>query len=53
VLADELATDWWSARRRAADGTTPALRGPASGSWRRSWSLGEGTRRQIGRRWPA
>src|SRR5436305_319734 len=29
VLADERATDWWTARRRAASGTTPALTGPA------------------------
>ena len=28
ALADEATTDWWSARRRAAAGTTPALTGP-------------------------
>jgi len=39
VLADEVATDWWTARRRAADGTSPSLRGPQSSPWRRSWSL--------------
>jgi len=39
VLADEQGTDWWSARRRAADGTTPPLQGPDVGAWRRSWSL--------------
>ena len=53
VLADEQATDWWHARRRAADGTTPPLRGPDAGSWRRSWALGEGTRTTSGPRWPA
>jgi 1-acyl-sn-glycerol-3-phosphate acyltransferase len=39
VLADEQRTDWWTARRRAAAGTTPSLQGPAVGAWRRSWSL--------------
>jgi len=52
VLADEQASDWWVARRRAADGTTPPLRGPDAGSWRRSWALGEGRRRATGPRWP-
>ncbi|MGH9054334.1 MAG: lysophospholipid acyltransferase family protein, partial [Acidimicrobiales bacterium] len=28
ALADEAATDWWTARRRAAERTTPALTGP-------------------------
>ena len=40
ALADELTTDWWSARRRAAAGRTPSLTGPGVGSWRRSWALG-------------
>lgn len=39
VLADEQRTDWWTARRRAAAGTTPPLQGPAVGAWRRAWSL--------------
>lgn len=39
VLADEVTTDWWTARRRAADGTSPSPRGPQSSPWRRSWSL--------------
>jgi len=52
VLADEEATDWWSARRRAADGKTPSLRGPDTAAWRRSWALGEGRRRVSGPRWP-
>jgi 1-acyl-sn-glycerol-3-phosphate acyltransferase len=39
VLADEHRTDWWTARRRAAAGTTPPLQGPEVGAWRRAWSL--------------
>lgn len=39
VLADEVATDWWSARRRAAEGTSPSLRGPQVAPWRRAWAL--------------
>jgi 1-acyl-sn-glycerol-3-phosphate acyltransferase len=41
ALADERATDWWTARRRAADGTTPAIRGPEAAPWRRHWALGQ------------
>jgi 1-acyl-sn-glycerol-3-phosphate acyltransferase len=52
VLADEQASDWWSARRRAAAGTTPPLRGPAAGVWRRSWALGDARRQASGPRWP-
>jgi len=51
-LADEQASDWWSARRRAAAGTTPPLQGPETAAWRRSWSLGEGKRTTSGPRWP-
>lgn len=40
ALADEVATDWWSARRRAANGATPSPRGPDAAPWRRSWALG-------------
>jgi 1-acyl-sn-glycerol-3-phosphate acyltransferase len=39
ALADEADSDWWSARRRAAAGTTPSLRGPEVAPWRRSWAL--------------
>ena len=28
ALADEATSDWWSARRRAAKGSTPSLTGP-------------------------
>jgi 1-acyl-sn-glycerol-3-phosphate acyltransferase len=39
VLADEVSTDWWTARRRAADGTSPSPNGPDASAWRRSWAL--------------
>jgi 1-acyl-sn-glycerol-3-phosphate acyltransferase len=59
ALADEATTDYWSARRRAADGTTPALSGPAHTGWRRSWDVAAkrnrgiaGWRRAPRRRWP-
>ena len=39
ALADERSTDWWTARRRAAEGTTPAITGPEAAAWRRSWAL--------------
>ena len=51
-LADEQATDWWTARRNAAAGTTPALTGADAAPWRRSWELGENRRRPKTRRWP-
>jgi 1-acyl-sn-glycerol-3-phosphate acyltransferase len=44
ALGDEATTDWWTARRRAAAGTTPALTGPATSPWRRSWALEENRR---------
>jgi 1-acyl-sn-glycerol-3-phosphate acyltransferase len=59
VLADEAITDWWSARRRAAQGTTPPLTGPGATGWRRAWALTEhrargkaGQRRRQQRQWP-
>ena len=39
ALADEAESDWWSARRRAAAGTTPPFRGPQVSAWRREWAL--------------
>jgi len=53
-VADATATDWWSARRRAHEGTTPTLSGPDAGGWRRAWALGErrADRRRSRRRWP-
>ncbi len=39
TMAHEADTDWWTARRQAAAGTTPALQGPEAAPWRRSWML--------------
>jgi 1-acyl-sn-glycerol-3-phosphate acyltransferase len=54
ALADEASTDWWTARRRAAAGSTPSLTGPQMTSWRRAWALGDrrGRRNPRARRWP-
>ena len=38
TLADERATDWWQARKRAHAGTTPSLQAPPGGGWRRAWT---------------
>jgi 1-acyl-sn-glycerol-3-phosphate acyltransferase len=58
-LGDEALTDYWTASRRAADGSSPSLSGPDHGGWRRQWQLGErrrlstaGIRRRRARRWP-
>jgi 1-acyl-sn-glycerol-3-phosphate acyltransferase len=45
VLADEAESDWWSARRRAAAGTTPPFRGPQASAWRRDWALPDSARK--------
>jgi 1-acyl-sn-glycerol-3-phosphate acyltransferase len=54
ALADEVATDWWTARQRAYAKESPSLGGPDAGAWRRAWALGAKsksvTRRR--RRWP-
>jgi 1-acyl-sn-glycerol-3-phosphate acyltransferase len=54
ALADEAGSDWYRARLRAHAGETPGLTGPDSGQWRRSWALGDGSRRakHRTRRWP-
>jgi 1-acyl-sn-glycerol-3-phosphate acyltransferase len=55
TLADEARGDWWSARQRAHQGTTPSLQGPELGAWRRTWQLGDRgpkRRRSSRRRWP-
>jgi 1-acyl-sn-glycerol-3-phosphate acyltransferase len=55
ALADEQATDWYTARLRAHAGDTPSLSGPGAGSWRRAWALGDrGPRRRRTQRrsWP-
>ena len=36
TMANEATTDWWSARKQAAAGTTPALQGPEVAPWRRT-----------------
>ena len=41
TLAHEADSDWWTARRQAAAGTTPALQGPDAAAWRRSWMLAD------------
>jgi 1-acyl-sn-glycerol-3-phosphate acyltransferase len=51
-LADEAATNWWSARRRAARGETPSLRGPGASAWRRAWALGPSPKDRARRRAP-
>lgn len=52
ALADELSSDWWQARRRAHQATTPGLTGPPVAPWRRNWLL-EDRRPQATRpRWP-
>jgi 1-acyl-sn-glycerol-3-phosphate acyltransferase len=58
-LGDEALTDYWTATKRAASGTSPKLTGPEYNGWRRQWELGEhrklgaaGLRRRQKRRWP-
>lgn len=58
-LGDESSTDWWTARRNAAQAITPALTGPEGKTWRRDWKLGDqrargraGERRRQKRSWP-
>jgi 1-acyl-sn-glycerol-3-phosphate acyltransferase len=41
ALADEVAGDWYTARRRAHAGESPPLSGPDASSWRRAWALGD------------
>jgi 1-acyl-sn-glycerol-3-phosphate acyltransferase len=54
-LADETATgNWFAARRRAHDETSPGLAGPDAAAWRRRWALTE-KQEEPGaskRRWP-
>ena len=41
ALADEVADDWYTARRRAHAGDSPSLAGPDASAWRRAWALGD------------
>ena len=41
TMAHEAESDWWTARRQAAAGATPALQGPDVAAWRRSWALAD------------
>lgn len=59
ALGDEVLTDYWTARRRAARGESPKLSGPEYQGWRRQWALDDrrklgaaGLRRRQQRRWP-
>lgn len=59
ALGDEALTDYWTALRRAAAGTSPRLTGPEYNGWRRQWALAEhrklgkaGQRKRQKRRWP-
>jgi 1-acyl-sn-glycerol-3-phosphate acyltransferase len=52
ALADESTTDWYQARVNAHAGTTPALTGPDSPTWRRAWALGDPKRIRRRREWP-
>ncbi|MGH9087143.1 MAG: lysophospholipid acyltransferase family protein [Acidimicrobiales bacterium] len=52
TLADEVTTDWWTARRRAAAGTSPSARGPAGSPWRRAWALGPPPATRAPDAWP-
>ena len=44
-LGDELATDWWQARKRFHQQGSPSMSGPKASSWRRAWALGDRSRR--------
>ena len=53
-LADEVAGDWYAARRRAHAGESPPLSGPDASAWRRAWALGDrrSHRRPARTPWP-
>ena len=55
TMANEAASDWWTARKQAAAGTTPSLQGPDAAPWRRSWMLSSAPQRRDtdpGVEWP-
>lgn len=53
-LADEVTSDWYSARLRFHARTTPPLTGPEAASWRRAWARADRDRPAAERspRWP-
>ncbi len=51
VLAREVATDWWTARR-TPEAAPDALRGPDAVPWRRAWALGPPAEVERARPWP-
>ena len=51
LLAREVATDWWTARRSTED-ATDALHGPDAVPWRRAWALGPPQQTGDDRSWP-
>jgi 1-acyl-sn-glycerol-3-phosphate acyltransferase len=51
LLAREVATDWWQARR-AGPGAPSALHGPEAVPWRRAWALGALERPPKEPSWP-
>jgi 1-acyl-sn-glycerol-3-phosphate acyltransferase len=46
TMANEVRTDWWTARQQAARSTTPPLQGPDAAAWRRSWALSSAPERR-------
>ncbi len=51
VLAREVATDWWTARRSPEE-ASDALHGPDAVAWRRAWALGPPAQLDRDRAWP-
>jgi len=41
LLAAEQTSDWWTARKLAAQGVPSEAKGPEASEWRRAWKLGE------------
>ena len=53
-LADEVATDWWTARRQRVHQAIAVARWAQRGAWRRAWALGAKSKsvQRRRRRWP-
>ncbi|MEO1062564.1 MAG: lysophospholipid acyltransferase family protein [Actinomycetota bacterium] len=52
ALADEVSSDWWSARKKAARAESTDLAGPPVARWRRNWQLEERRRSTSRPTWP-